>query len=353
MPQIISINSSSIREEDLNKVAIALTKGKIVALPTETVYGLAANLDNKETLKKLSKIKKRPTGKKFTVHIGSLEELDLYVEKVPPYGYRLIEKFWPGPLTLVCKEIKSDSTLGVRYPDHSVTARILRQARCRIVMPSANLSGGNPAVTPQEVDEIFGDKVDIIVDSLLPELKVSSTVVDVTKIPFKILRSGAIYDTDIKNLSEKRRVCFVCTGNTCRSPMAEYILKEMLKKRRPDIVERVEVVSCGTAGIKGAPASQGAQTVLSERGIDVTGHRSRGIDKYLVKSCDVILNMSKGHQGIVLELDPNSDTRTFLLGDFSDNEFKDVPDPLGGEIEDFRKAADLISKALDKFVDWL
>jgi protein-tyrosine-phosphatase len=289
----------------------------------------------------------------MTVHIGRPQDVDFFVDVLPAYGYRIIERFWPGPLTLVYHKKDSSQTVGLRCPDHKVTSLILSECLCKVVMPSANMTGQPPAVKAEEVEQAFGRDIDCIVTSQEPALKVSSTVLDLTKSPFTILRQGTVTRQQIEAVVNTRRILFVCTGNTCRSVMAEYLLKSYLKVRRPDLAGKIEVTSCGVAALEEMPASEGASKVLTAEGVDPSGHKAKKITRNLVRSSDIIIVMEKRHRDSVMHTESFSVSRTFLMSSFLKDHQSDIPDPIGGSDEDFRRSFDLIKAGVEEICEWL
>lgn len=124
-----------------------------------------------------------------------------------------------------------------------------------------------------------------------------------------------------------KKILFVCSGNTCRSPLAEAIARNVLAAR---LGFEVEIASAGTSAIDGAPASRHSMEVAGQHGLDLSGHRSRPLSTDLVRNADLIVTMGVRHREVVGEIDPDSLESTFLLTNFSDRHHGDIPDPIGG-----------------------
>jgi L-threonylcarbamoyladenylate synthase len=248
----IFIDPKNLDYSLLKEVAQTIQQGGIVALPTETVYGLAVCADKKEAVEKLYMIKKRPKEKPFTYVVDEPKKaMNEYFSIMPPFAYRLIEKYWPGPLTLVYYSQWEDKKIGLRVPSHIIAQCVLKETKCKVYLPSANISGEKEALSSKEVEEIFNGEVDLIVEGLNPLYQQPSTVLDLTYHPFKILREGVVSEREIINVFIKKRITFVCTGNTCRSPMAEFLLKKYLKEKKPYLENRYEIISRGVVYFEG------------------------------------------------------------------------------------------------------
>ncbi len=138
--KIVKVDPFNPDENYLKEAASILARGGLVIIPTETVYGIAANMADNQAIERLSLIKKRPQDKPFSLHINEKEKIEYFTRDMPIGAYKLIGKFWPGPLTLILKGI-DQSTVGLRMPDNAVALKIISSLGNPVALPSANLSG--------------------------------------------------------------------------------------------------------------------------------------------------------------------------------------------------------------------
>ncbi len=182
------------------EAAQAILSGQLVAFPTETVYGLGANAFDRQAVKRIFTAKGRPAQDPLIVHLASEELLSQVAAEIPPLAERLIEHFWPGPLTLVLPkqarvldEITAGlPTVAVRVPAHAVALGLLRAAGVPLVAPSANRFGHVSPTTAQHVLEDLGGLIEGILDGGATNVGVESTVLDLTCSPPRLLRPGGI-----------------------------------------------------------------------------------------------------------------------------------------------------------------
>ncbi|NLP48981.1 MAG: threonylcarbamoyl-AMP synthase [Clostridiales bacterium] len=197
--EILKIKSPQEKEK-IQKAARILQKGGLVAIPTETVYGLAANALDKSALAKIFKAKGRPVDNPLIVHVCKVEQLYNLVTDLSEEACLLAEAFWPGPLTLVLeksptlpKEVSAGlETLAVRMPDHPIALAILEEANIPLAAPSANLSGSpSPTCAAHVADDLVG-RIDAIVDSGACSVGLESTVLSLVGPKACILRPGGV-----------------------------------------------------------------------------------------------------------------------------------------------------------------
>ena len=177
-----------------------IKKGELVAIPTETVYGLGANGLEESAVAKIFEAKGRPQDNPLILHLSEAAEMERYCHSIPQEAYRLAEKFWPGPLTMVlpakdCVPRRTTgglSTVAVRCPDSDITREIIRLSGVPLAAPSANISGKPSTTTAEHVRHDHDGRIDAIVDGGACRVGVESTIVDLTDSPARLLRPGGI-----------------------------------------------------------------------------------------------------------------------------------------------------------------
>ncbi len=176
MAKILNLKNPDTYTKNIKVAADALLSGKIVAFPTETVYGLGVCSDNGAAIDNLYRVKQRSKNKKLSIMISKPEEVTRYVKQIPIIAEKLIRAFWPGPLTLIL-DLEDKSTVGLRNPDNRVIKDLISAVEIPIASTSANISGRAPAIDAQQVVINFTDKIDIVLDGGPAEAGNPSTVV--------------------------------------------------------------------------------------------------------------------------------------------------------------------------------
>jgi protein-tyrosine phosphatase len=344
--------------------AAALSAGKLVAFATETVYGVGAVAANRGAMERMRELKSRPA-RPFSVHIGEPSQVGRYVRDVPQAARRLIARAWPGPLTLLLKVdggladpdlghlsdvLVHEDYIGLRCPDHPLTQAMLTAVKDPVVAPSANLAGAASPRTAGEVLAGLNGRIDLVVDSGPTRYGQDSTIVRVDERGVAVLRAGVYDEGAIQRLARKV-VVMVCTGNTCRSPLAEGLAKRIIAKRLGVSAGQAqdpgcEVVSAGVFAASGLPASREAIQAGRRQGVDISRHRSQPLTAELIRRADVVFCMTRMHADEARRLSPPDAQKVHALW-----EGGDIDDPVGGGEEAYVRTAELIQKALTQRAD--
>ena len=362
-PIVFDVRRTDDLRDVVHRTVEALAAGKLVAFPTETVYGLAASALDSAAVQRLVEVKQRGPKHPLALAIKSAEEALDYVPDISPLGRRLARRCWPGPVTLVlsdnhpdslirqlpeevCHHVVPNDTLGLRVPAHPLILDVLQLMAGPITLTSANRSGQTDAVDADEVVEYLGDDVQLVLDDGRSQFGQPSSVVRVDDNRLELLRKGVVSDSILRRLASFT-ILMVCTGNTCRSPMAEMLMRKRLASKlgcAVDMLEDhgVEVLSAGLAAMSGGRPTPEAVSVMREHGLNLSAHISQPLSDRLVRHADVILTMTRSHLDMVHAQWPNAFARTRLLR----LDDLDVSDPVGGSLDVYRCCAEQIDGQL-------
>lgn len=219
-----------------DEAAEIIKTGGLVAVPTETVYGLAGNGLDEEAVKQIYEVKGRPQVKPLSLMVPGAEAMDRYCEDVPQGARLLAERFWPGPLTIVLKAkdfipsivLAGGDTVGLRCPDHPMTLELLKKAGVPFAAPSANPSGEDSPKTAQKVWDYFSGRIEGIIDGGECGIGRESTIISMVQKPYRILRQGALAEKEIASaLTEGLTILGITGGTGCGKTTALRTLEEL------------------------------------------------------------------------------------------------------------------------------
>jgi protein-tyrosine phosphatase len=364
MPEVLEWHNGADSGTVVRRAVQALAAGQLVAFPTETVYGLAAIALVPEAVERLCRGKGRSESKPLTLAIRSSAEARDWVPLMSPLGWRLARRCWPGPVTLVSgdgvekglatrlpervrQRVCPTGTLGLRVPAHAAIRETLRRLPAPLVLTSANRSGEPAATTAEEVAQALGEDLSILIDDGPTYYRQASTVVRVNGNAWEVLREGALPLADL----ERQTCClivFVCTGNTCRSPLAEVLCKKMLAERLGCTPEELPrhgflVLSAGLAALTGGEAAPEAIETARALGADLRAHAARLLTPFLVAQADFLVGMTQSHVQAVTSQFPGLGPRPRLLS----KDGEDLADPIGCEQEVYHVCAQRIMVDLE------
>jgi protein-tyrosine phosphatase len=369
-PMVIDLRLADDWRDVVHRAVQALAEGGLVAFPTETVYGLAASALDSQAVAKLLAAKDRREGNPLPLAIKSADEARDYAPDLSPLAQRLARRCWPGPITLVVDDSHPESlvrqlppevrravspadTVGLRVPGHEFILAVLRMLAGPLVLSSANRSGEGEAITAAQAIAVLGDEVDLVLDDGPCRFGQPSSVVRVAGDRYEILRLGVVPDKTLRRLASFM-ILLVCTGNTCRSPMAEVLCRDMLAKRFGCTIDEVEergviVMSAGIAAVIGGRASREAVEVMANEGLDLGSHETQPVTEPLVRHADVIYAMTRSHREAIVAQWPSAAERIHVLCP----EGVDISDPVGGPVTRYRQCAEEIESKLRVRLDEL
>lgn len=223
--KILKINPKNPQISKIRQAAKIIKSGGLVAFPTETVYGLGANALDAKSVKKIFVAKGRPSDNPLIIHIADMADLDMLADHIPSMAYDLMDRFWPGPLTLVLKKSKivpkivtgGLDTVAIRMPENKIAQALIRESGIPIAAPSANVAGKPSPTTPKHVADDLSNRIDMIIHGGKTKIGIESTVIDLSRKTPMLLRPGGVTLEQLQGIIGKVAIHPMLRGKKTKS----------------------------------------------------------------------------------------------------------------------------------------
>ena len=376
MTKVLELGGSDDPRDALHEAVQCLAAGELVVFPSDCGYVLAAHPQEEAGVKRLQRAAERLAGEagnsppNISLSVKGLDEALDFVPEMSRFGQKLARRCWPGPVVLkfdpprdrsllhalsepAARWLTRDGDLAMRVIGHDALQAVQRLLPVPLLLFGDLRPGGSSFLTAAELFQKAGDDICLVLDDGPARYNQPPSVVRVTGEAWSLASEGIVTHRTLTRLAGDMFL-FVCTGNTCRSPMAEGLFRKLVSDRLncadDDLVDRgVVVVSAGLAAAAGAPPSPESVQILQDRGIDLQGHASQPLTPKLLRQADHIFTMTRGHREAILDRFPEVVDRVELLA----RDGSDISDPIGHGMDEYQRCAGEIEIHLTDIVSRL
>ncbi|MCI0461300.1 MAG: Sua5/YciO/YrdC/YwlC family protein [Gemmataceae bacterium] len=367
MPEVLDWQRAD-QPEVVRRAVQALSEGRLVVFPTETAYHLTASALLGGAVEELTGQASTGEDRPLMLAVGGAAQALDWAPDLSPLARRLARRCWPGPVALrvgegverglacrlpesVRRQLCPGGELHLHAPGHDALLRTLDRFPGPLVTAALHPGPGSTAATrAEEVIESAGESVALVIDGGPSAYDQPATVVRVNGDSWGVVRPGVVAEATLTQLAPCT-IVFVCTGNTCRSPLAEALCKKMLAQRLGCGVDELpqrgyRVLSAGLSAMAGDVAATEAVEVARELGTDLSGHVSQRLTHDLLAQADYLLPMTRSHLRALVPYCAADGAQPRLLA----SDESDIPDPIGGDREVYRACALQIAGYLEEFL---
>ena len=371
MTKILDWRRSDDPRDVIHLAVQAIAEGHVVAVPTETCYVLVASALNPIAVDQLHRIGAMNQDLPLTVISRSPDEVLDMVPDLESAARRLIRKAWPGPLVLqhgsshpfsslrclpesvVEKLMSAQGEYRLWLPSHEVLHHITRLVSCPLVCaigPSSNTTRESDAA--YSIGDLIPGQSVLAIDAGMVESPGIPTVVAIDGNRGRVVRSGIVTREHLDSLSQLV-ILFVCTGNTCRSPMAAALMRKKIAEQFPELASQksspIVAISAGVSAFGGDPASHGALQAIRAYQASLDNHQSTQLNSYLVEQADLILAMGQRHRNVIVSQWPETAFKVHLIAE----DGGEISDPFGGPLEVYQKCAEQLDRHTSHWIQSL
>jgi tRNA threonylcarbamoyl adenosine modification protein (Sua5/YciO/YrdC/YwlC family) len=370
MSTVVDLRKTDDPRDAIHRAVHLLAEGHIVAFPTETAYAPCVNALLTTAVQKLVTSAGKSASSHPTLILKGFHEAIDYVPNMDNLAQRLARRCWPGPVTLAFRigsepglfgalppetraALAPDNRLWIRVPAHDCIHGAMRLMPAPLVAGGERGQDGRALTTSDYVLAAWDGNVELVIDDGECRYAEPATVVEVESGAWSIVEPGVVKETMIGRLACELFL-FICTGNTCRSPLAEGFFRKMLADRLHCAEDELAdhgymVMSAGMSAEPGLPASLESIEAARRAGVDLRGHESQPVTDRLLEQADRIFTMTQSHRDALLASYPRLAPRVELLA----RDKTDISDPIGGPQEEYEVALKAIEKNLRAILESL